>query len=406
MLLLLASMACVDAPCAGFEGNTLYVYAPEEAHRQGTNPRAFTSIREALGVAEPGTGICIGPGTWTESLNVLDDDVALLGAGADRTFIEPISNDPRGGDTTGIRVGADGLLVKNLTIRDATRGISVSSGHDLRLEGVELRTNGTGLLATEPDALTLDGVLFSRNTTIGALVRADHVVPEVNIRDGAFIGNGDLESSEVGGLYSDRDVDVLGTRFSDNAGNLAADMYVEGHLKATRITVDRPAIEGGAPRIVVRDGLTWRHSQVQGTGATLVSVSCRDMGVEVENLVVESHLAGDPLLSFDDCTGRLVHATFLDHSGGQPLALSLTGEGLFEVSNSAFIGVEPLEGELAREGVNFVGTKDEAGLSPTLLPKPGSPLVDQGEELGVIADIQGRPRPVGPAPDVGAFELY
>jgi hypothetical protein len=130
------------------------------------------------------------------------------------------------------------------------------------------------------------------------------------------------------------------------------------------------------------------------------------MGVEVENLVVESHLAGDPLLSFDDCTGRLVHATFLDHSGGQPLALSLTGEGLFEVSNSAFIGVEPLEGELAREGVNFVGTKDEAGLSPTLLPKPGSPLVDQGEELGVIADIQGRPRPVGPAPDVGAFELY
>ena len=403
-MLLLSWLACVDAPCADFEGNTLYVYSPQEDHRQGTNPRAFTSIREALSVAQPGTGICVGPGTWTESLSIVDEDVHLLGAGADRTFLEPISNDPRGGDTTGIRVQSSGVSIRNLTVRDATRGIVLTTGHDLRLQGVGLRTNATGLLATEPDLLDLEDVVFARNTHIGAMVTATHVVPEVYIRDGAFIGNGTLDTSEVGGLYSDRDVDILGTTFSDNAGQLAADAYVEGHLRARRIAIERPAIEGGAPRLVVKDGVTWRHSQVDLTGATALKVSCRELGVEVENLVVQASVAGDPALEFDGCTGRLVHATFLGHP--DVLAVDLQGDNLFEVSNSAFIGVQAVHGELAREGVNFVGSPAEADLSETLLPAPTSPLVDQGEELGVIADIQGRPRPVGNAPDVGAFELY
>ncbi len=403
-MILLLGLACVDAPCAGFEGNTLYVYSPTEDHRDGTNPRAFDSIREALRVAQPGTGICIGPGTWTESLSVTTDDVALLGAGSDRTFLEPISMDPRGGDTTGIQVGADGLLVRNLTIRDATRGVYVSPGHDLLLEGVELRTNSTGLLASDPGSVVLDEVFFTRNTRIGAMVTANGSVPPMTVRGGAFTGNGSLGSSEVGGMYSDRDVDILGTRFSDNAGDLAGDLYVQGHLEATRILVDRPAINGGAPRVVAGDGITLRHTRVHSTGATAFKVRCRQLDVQVENLLVETWASADPLLSFEDCNGHLVHASFVDHSGDMPMALALQGQGSFEISNSVFAGVEPKQGELT--GVNFVGDVQEAVLSPTLLPMDGSPLVDGGEELGVLADIDGRPRPAGDAPDLGAFELY
>lgn len=403
-MLLSLLWGCVDAPCAGFEGNTLYVYGAEEEHRQGTNPRAFESIREALTVAEAGTGICIGPGTWNESLNVTTPGISLLGAGSDLTFLEPVATGAREGDTTGIQVGAGGLDVRNLTIRDATRGVYVRPGHGLHMEGVVLVTNGTGLFANEPDQVVLEDVSFIRNTSIGALVTANGPVPPLTLRNGVFAGNGSLGSSEVGGLYSDRDVDLIGTRFSDNAGSLAADLYVEGHLGATRLTIDRPAVSGGAPRVIAGDGATLRHAHIVSTGATAVSVRCRDLGAEVENMALHSTGGEQPLLRFQDCTGSIVHATVVaDHT---QVAVELLGDGQFEVANSVFIGVVPVEGELAREGVNFVGSLGEAGLSSGLSPEPGSPLVDGGEELGVIADIDGRPRPSGAAPDLGAFELY
>ena len=45
---------------------------------------------------------------------------------------------------------------------------------------------------------------------------------------------------------------------------------------------------------------------------------------------------------------------------------------------------------------------DAAGADFHLLPS--SPAVDAATDMAVPVDLDGNPRPVGPAPDIGAFE--
>lgn len=59
-------------------------------------------------------------------------------------------------------------------------------------------------------------------------------------------------------------------------------------------------------------------------------------------------------------------------------------------------GLEP-DGFVALSGSPFVSTA-------TGEPLPGGPLVDSGLDLGFTLDLDGRPMPVGKAPDIGCFE--
>ena len=44
-------------------------------------------------------------------------------------------------------------------------------------------------------------------------------------------------------------------------------------------------------------------------------------------------------------------------------------------------------------------------IEPDLRPQPDSPLIDAATESRTTTDIDGRPRPLGAAPDIGAYEL-
>jgi len=64
------------------------------------------------------------------------------------------------------------------------------------------------------------------------------------------------------------------------------------------------------------------------------------------------------------------------------------------------------------ESNNFVGTAAEASLlrtlevEPDLRPQSDSPLVDAGAGVSLAEDLDGRPRPSGLGPDIGAYEHY
>ena len=113
----------------------------------------------------------------------------------------------------------------------------------------------------------------------------------------------------------------------------------------------------------------------------------------------------------EDCVGRIAHATLVDTT--QTARPALSGTGTLEIVNTAFVGfgAPDLDGSLQTAAV-FTGTASDAALmrplpvDPDLRPQSDSPLIDAGVMVGVGSDLDGRPRPSGDAPDIGAYELY
>ena len=91
----------------------------------------------------------------------------------------------------------------------------------------------------------------------------------------------------------------------------------------------------------------------------------------------------------------------------------LHGETDLTLENSALVHFEePISWEIDEPLLsnNFDGTLQEAallsplGAQPNLRPQRDSPLVDGAHDLGLQRDVEGWNRPLGGAPDIGAYE--
>lgn len=412
MLLLVMTLGCVDSPCADVDGSKLYVYPPTQDERNvPANARVFETIQDALDHAERGTAVCVAEGHYRETPSIYTPDVMLYGAGPDTTEIVPETLQIREPSTTVLSVGADGVHVRGFSIRHGATGVYVEPGTSALLEDLSIEENGVGLLAPNPSGLGLVSLDVARNTRIGMLVTATHDFPTVSVQGGRFVGNGTLGDSEVGGIYSDTPIDLRGVTLRDNAGDLAADVFTQRHLQVSDVQVERAAVSGGAPRLVANDGLSARDLSVHTYGSVGLDITCREAGVEIDNLALSDAGGGTTGLVLEDCIGRIAHATLVDTTHtGRP---SLSGSGTLEVVNSAFVGFSApdLDGVLRTTAV-FTGSTADAALmrplpvDPDLRPQSDSPLIDAGRSVGVDHDLDGRPRPSGDAPDIGAYELY
>jgi hypothetical protein len=114
----------------------------------------------------------------------------------------------------------------------------------------------------------------------------------------------------------------------------------------------------------------------------------------------------------DECQATLVHLT-VAHLGPESASAALEASGGdLRIENSAFAGfLEIATGSSPVEEVgSFVGSVLDAALIrpfPTatiLRPQHDSPLVDGGISTSLEEDLHGRPRTLGPAPDIGAYE--
>ncbi|MCB9758648.1 MAG: hypothetical protein H6739_02310 [Alphaproteobacteria bacterium] len=422
-LLLVAALglsACIDDPCRGFDGPTLRV-APPDGADGSPDLRTFDSIRAALEVAEPGTAVCVAPGIWREQVRVRTPDVHLLGAGPDLTILEPPASaeDPLEASGTVVALEADDAELRGFTVRGGVRGVWLSGGHDATLAELSITNNATGLLSLNPGALRLEDVELVHNVAIGGLITSLSGGPTLVIEGGAILGNGRAGRSEVGGLYSDRAVSATGLRLRDNAGVVAADLLTQGSLTLVDSRVDRPAGSGEAPRLYAGGGATVERVEGHTAGSPLLRVRCdADDTLMLENLALTDTGGSAPLIELEGCAGRLAHATLVDLSDANSRApISLSGGGAVELVNSALLGFGPsAQVEDGGPGLTLTATWEgripDARLvrayeiDPDLRPQSDSPLVDRGTELDVTVDLAGRSRPVGDAPDLGAFELY
>ena len=402
MLLLLVS-ACMNAPCAGVDGPKLNV-SPQEG---GADLRRFATIQAALDHAEPGTTICVEEGHYLESIGLFTPDVRLLGAGPEHVLLE--TDEP-----TAVVIGAD-ALVRGLRIQAAGTGVHVAEGAQADLVDLDVQGGRVGVLGTEPQRLALVDVDVHGASQAGLVLTAGARAHQAaTIERGSFLDNGS-DTSEVGGIYSDVPLSLTGTLLADNRGELAADILARRHVVLDGVQLDRPT-STTAPRVVADDGLTALDTLALTQGTTAFDVRCVDGGLDLANTAVADAVGGAPAVVAQDCTGRVVHSTFAALDGEPTAGLVLRGSGELELSNDALVGSTGVDAHdhdgLVRQAHLFVGTPSDARLmaplpaAPDLRPQADSPLVDGGEELGVSEDVDGRPRPSGDAPDIGAYELY
>ncbi|MCP4804860.1 MAG: hypothetical protein GY913_02600 [Proteobacteria bacterium] len=403
-MLLVWLSACINAPCAGVDGPKLHV-SPQEG---GADLRRFSTIQAALDHAEPGTTICVEEGHYLESPGLFTQGIQLLGAGPDHVLIET-------DEETGVQIGAD-AFVSGLRIRGASTGVYVAPGVQAELHDLDLAGGRVGILASEPERLALVDVDISETSRVALVITATggSAHQGVTIDRGALLDNGS-ERSEVGGIYSDIAIEIEGTRFSNNRGELAADVLGRRHVTLVDVALEQPT-SSTSPRVVADDGLTALDTVAMTQGTPAFDVRCLASGLDVSNTAVADSVGGTAALMAQDCTGRVVHSTFAALDGAPAASVVLSGSGDIEFSNDALVGstgveASSLDGNL-REANLFIGSLSEARLlaplpaAPDLRPQADSPLVDGGEELGVEQDVDGRPRPSGDAPDIGAYELY
>ena len=198
------------APAAPLPEAVLYVDANDgdDARSRGQAASAATpwrTIGRALRESTPGDVILIAPGLYAEQLDVDVSDLTLRGTGsAVATRIAPTSK------RDGIRVRAEDVVIENLWIDGARRGIYGSGAIDgltirdvaisgTRREGISLRrgahvtlsevtvsgASSYGIRATDVDSLEIRDARVYANRRAGlALARGEAVV-----RFGTFFGN-------------------------------------------------------------------------------------------------------------------------------------------------------------------------------------------------------------------------
>ncbi|MCK6517978.1 hypothetical protein L6R46_23330 [Myxococcota bacterium] len=413
--------ACADDPCNGQGVHRLTVVSPGDTHQlvEG-DPRRFSSIQDALDFAEPGVAVCVSPGVYREAVRMETDSVRLIGAGAGRTILESrfSDDDPLEGGDTVLGLYAAELFVSGFTLRGGARGVVLDGEAEAELVDLLSEENGVGLLALDGSELSLTDVSLVRNGATGALLYGEEGA--VVWTGGEILGNGTLGRSDIGGVFAERDLYARDLRLRDNVGELAGDLLSTGTLLLEGSTLDRPSVSGGGPRLVSQGGAVLRAVSAHTDGAAVLQAACRGGAeVRIENLALTDVSPIAPAVRLQGCPAEILHGTFVDLSGeGRFGAVSLGGDTQLTLRNTAVIGY----GELTMSGDrwngalietnNFLGTAAEASLlrtlevEPDLRPQSDSPLVDAGAGVSLAEDLDGRPRPSGLGPDIGAYEHY
>ena len=414
-----ALSGCSDGPCSEVDGPVLFAWDNSVDHRlEGTNPLAYDTIGEALEAASPGTTVCISSGIWQEEISITKPDIHLRGAGSERTIIEPRYpfSDPRDSQATVIKVNAEGVSIEGVQLRGADTGLRLKPGSTTQLRDVDLRTNTVGLHATFIGSLIAEELSLVRNTEIGGLIQGESGdLSPLLLTDLRVEGNGQRGVSSVGGIRSSHPLVLTRAHFQDNTGTDAGDLHTRD-LDAIDLHVGQPFSTGSSPRIVLRGETLIQEAVIHLFGGG-IQVDCEGERISMVNTAVsdgDTSFSSEPLLSLEDCQGDLQHLTLAKLVGDQRgTGLKLRGESELTVENSALVHFDEAIAWDLREPLrynNFEGSLQEAallsplGAQPNLRPQRDSPLIDGAEDLGLQRDVEGWNRPLGSAPDVGAYE--
>lgn len=339
------------------------------------------AIEEANALAGEDT-ILLGSGTYRLSLTGRDEDQAgsgdlditdsvhIIGAGADKTFI-----DAAGLDRVFDIFGPDTVV--------SLSGLSIING---KLPADGLMHRGGGL--RNQGRLVINDVVISGNTLSGT-------------------------SDEGGGIYNNGSCSIRDTTLHDNDAGLGGAVYndVNGHLQVTAATLHHNSSRGGGG--IVNKGsarltnTTFFANTATGTNS-LPGGAVRNSG---NATLLHCTIAGNSSTTggggiYNDNTLILINTIIAGNATGNCLLQSgLISEG-GNLDSGTTCGLFIRPDDIFDHDPLLAPLHNNGGLTPTMALRPGSPAIDAGiPSAQVTTDQRGLARPRRKGFDIGAFEL-
>jgi hypothetical protein len=222
----------------------------------------------------------------------------------------------------------------------------------------------------------------------GSVIAAEHPVAAVTVERSEFVGliNTDCTISAEGG-----DIQILDSTFSGNEGRVTGGIcYLPRRASDGSLTVERSTFAGNSGAVYCEiDALVGPYGPPVMTLAD-VTVAGNDAVDEY----LEAAVRAGP-----GCTTSVSNSVFANNTPADCAFLSGSLVGSTDVNMDSDgsckfqLSGDPLLGAL----------QDNGGPTETMLPLPGSRLIDGGTSCGAL-DQRGLARPAGAACDVGAAE--
>jgi hypothetical protein len=289
-----------------------------------------------------------------------------------------ISNNRAGDAGGGLETDGSGkIFVTNSTI---TGNSSVNQGAGIWLDAIQVGDVFQGA------NLTVTGTLVSSNTAIAAMNAGGGIGNSgngtVTVTDSTVVNN---SSGGVGGGFGDENAQgallVLNSTFVNNSaiGN-------GGGIQAS-----------GPSTIINSSTITGNITQGKGGG-----VSVQSAALTLNNTIVASNFADAGMMNFTAAAGDILATVSMGR--GNFIGVGDAGlAGITNGTNGNHVGttaapLDPLLGAL----------QNNAGLTPTRAPLPGSPVIGAGVSAvlpaGTQTDQRGYPRVINNTVDIGAVE--
>jgi hypothetical protein len=317
--------------------------------------------------------------TADNGIGSLRGTLAYVSAGAMVKF------DPSLSGQTVLLTNGELLLSKNLTI-DASAlpgGIQFNGNHASRIfeiaGGTTVTLNSLTLTNGYPGSATSGGAILNSGT--------------LTLSNCTLVGNA-VDSSSVGGAILNYGPLLLtGCTVSGNSADFAGALNNSSTCILQNCTFYGNIAFGG------------NGGAVDNVGGTLSLVHCSfsgnsalGAGGAIDNYLSQLNVTNSILAGNSSGGGGLDIFNWSSSTvslGGSNIVQSLANGGGTVNGATSIISANPLLGPLTNNG----------GPTQTMLPQANSPSVNAAIPTTLTSDQRGFPRPVGPAPDIGAVEF-
>lgn len=423
---LLALLTLVDA-------FTVAVPTAGAATVTNTNDSGPGSLRQATIDAGPGETIAVPAGVYnlTSGPIAIEKSLTLAGAGASGTVIHASASNaflvfgPAD-------VGISGIAFRDFSLAGEViqGGVIRSAGANLTLNDLEFTGNTFDVTQPAKAAGVIQGGLILANEGNLTLVDSTVTGNTFDANGGGGQNGGVVQGGAI--LYTPTSAGTLtitGTSISNNLVDVrggeenAGGVAQGGLVLVTGETSMQGAIRSSS--IAANTASTGASGIVQGAGAMLLP------GTGLEIALVSSTVAGNTgdgggislggnlFLSKGVAFANTVVANGVGPSGSENCFFEAEskptsrGFNLDSLDQCNFHGA----GDLVNRDPQLGPLGQNGGPTPTMVPAPTSPLVDQGASFGLTTDQRGIPRPIdfpsipnSPVPgadgsDIGAIEL-
>jgi fibronectin-binding autotransporter adhesin len=234
--------------------------------------------------------------------------------------------------------------------------------------------------AAVQNAATLDGGLFQNNIGSEDIGGGLYAFGATVLTGTQFLSNTAAEKG--GGLYAQDTLVLTGTRFLGNTASQGGGVY---HA-------------GGTGRAV--NTLFARNVAGSGLGAALYLNSPGSVQILFTTIASPTVAGGSAIQVAGGIVG-ITDTIIASHTIG----ISQAGGTVYEDYNLLFANTSPLSGTVASDGHSLSGDPGfGAPFADNYHLQPGSAAIDNGINAGITSDLDGNPRPRGPAFDIGAYE--